>query len=214
MTDTVMGEIYALGQQALAQGQDRFQVQVFPFRMTEENMRKHANSPWLGFWTNLKEAYDAFERTRIPPKVATCGGRYVVSEGVLGSERNLGSPPEAPLSMCEETRIEPTPLSARAATPADTKADTKAVTKAVTKADRRQASRRAHRHHAGRHSRRRAHLAGHDVERGHRVARRTGHARHRHAPTRAGRDRAAHHMLRSVDSGAPRFRTRVTHEPS
>jgi hypothetical protein len=85
MTDAVMGEIYALGEAALAHGQDRIPVEVFPFRMTEANMTRHADSPWLPFWTDLKPAYDAFERTHLPPPVAMCGGRYRVLEGAAGS---------------------------------------------------------------------------------------------------------------------------------
>ncbi len=81
MTNPVMEEIYALSEQALKRGQDRIQVHVFPFRMTEHNVSAHADHEWHGFWLNLKEAYDLFERTRVPPKVSVCGKKYVVTEG-------------------------------------------------------------------------------------------------------------------------------------
>ncbi len=95
MTDTVMEEIYALGERALAHGQDRFPVEVFPFRMTEANMARHADSPWLPFWANLKEAYDQFERTHAPPQVQICAGRYRVLEpaSVAGGDGSAASTP-------------------------------------------------------------------------------------------------------------------------
>ena len=87
MTNPVIEEIFSLSEQALRQGQDRIQVQAFPFRMTEDNLKAVAGRPWHGFWQNLKEAYDAFERTRIPPKVAVCDKRYVVSESASRRSR-------------------------------------------------------------------------------------------------------------------------------
>jgi murein L,D-transpeptidase YafK len=80
MTDPVIDEIFWLSDAALDDGQKRIQVHAFPFRMTPENLAAHAGSEWHGFWTNLKEAYDLFERTRRPPVVSVCGNRYVVSE--------------------------------------------------------------------------------------------------------------------------------------
>jgi murein L,D-transpeptidase YafK len=84
MTDQVMEEIFQLSRAALLQGQQRIAVHIFPFRMTPENMAAHADSPWHSFWDNLKEAYDLFERTRLPPTVKVCDRRYVVS--VAGDE--------------------------------------------------------------------------------------------------------------------------------
>jgi murein L,D-transpeptidase YafK len=113
MTDAVMDEIYSLSEQALRLGQDRFQVHVFPFRMTEANLAVHANSEWHGFWLNLKEAYDIFERTRIPPKVGICGKRYVVDEGVLGArdkELPVVAAPDTPSILCEDTDVSPIPI--------------------------------------------------------------------------------------------------------
>ncbi|MEN0087589.1 MAG: murein L,D-transpeptidase family protein [Pseudomonadota bacterium] len=44
MTDPQIEDIYALAREALRGGQERFQIQAFPFRMTPENMAKHRNS--------------------------------------------------------------------------------------------------------------------------------------------------------------------------
>jgi murein L,D-transpeptidase YafK len=80
MTNPVMDEIYALGEAALAKGQERIHVHVFPFRMTKANLDAHANSPWSAFWANLKPGYDAFERTHNPPQVNVCANQYVFDQ--------------------------------------------------------------------------------------------------------------------------------------
>jgi len=89
MTDPVMEEIYALSEKALLGGQEHIPVHVFPFRMTEPNLQAYANSVWYPFWRNLKEAYDAFEATRVPPNVGVCGKRYIVV--VAGAPEVVGT---------------------------------------------------------------------------------------------------------------------------
>ena len=79
MTDALIEEIYALGRDAIKAGQKTFQVHAFPFRMTESNLARHASNPWLPFWTTLKEGYDHFETTRLPPDVAVCERSYKVN---------------------------------------------------------------------------------------------------------------------------------------
>ncbi|MCK4537184.1 MAG: murein L,D-transpeptidase [Candidatus Krumholzibacteria bacterium] len=77
MTDTRIEEIYAVADAALRNGQPFFRVHIFPFRMTSENMNKHFESQWRIFWENLKDGYDWFERTGIPPNVEVRNGQYV-----------------------------------------------------------------------------------------------------------------------------------------
>ena len=84
MTDPVQEEIYALANAALAGGQERFQVHIFPFRMTPQNLARHADHDWAHTWADLKPAYDSFERTRVPPRVVLCGVRYKVADGLPG----------------------------------------------------------------------------------------------------------------------------------
>lgn len=76
MANFRMEEIYTLADAALANCQGSFPVHIFPFRMTDENMRQHGKK-WLPFWRNLKTAYDIFERTHIPPSVLVENCRYV-----------------------------------------------------------------------------------------------------------------------------------------
>ncbi|MCG8559238.1 MAG: murein L,D-transpeptidase [Hyphomicrobiales bacterium] len=79
MTDALMEEIYILAREAFNGGQEKFDVHAYPFRMTDANMRRHRWSRWRGFWKNLKQGYDHFEATRIPPRVEVCEKRYLVN---------------------------------------------------------------------------------------------------------------------------------------
>jgi len=76
MTNTVIEEIYSLTAAAISGGEDHVPVHVFPFRMTDANLAKYKTDEWHDFWSNLKEGYDAFQRTRRPPRVSVCDGRY------------------------------------------------------------------------------------------------------------------------------------------
>jgi murein L,D-transpeptidase YafK len=86
MTDAVMEEIYVLAREAFAGGQTNFQVHAFPFRMTKANLLAHQEDEWYEFWANLKEGYDYFETTRLEPKFAVCGNRYVVNAAFPGGK--------------------------------------------------------------------------------------------------------------------------------
>ena len=81
MTDPVIDEIWALATAALGAGQARFQVQVFPFRMTQANMGWHAHDASAPFWRQLQKGYDSFEKDRIPPLVGVCNGAYTFRSG-------------------------------------------------------------------------------------------------------------------------------------
>ena len=77
MTDEQIGEIYALARESFFGGQEKFQVQAYPFRMTPLNMARHRTNPNMAFWKMLKEGYDHFEVTRLEPRVNVCEKRYV-----------------------------------------------------------------------------------------------------------------------------------------
>lgn len=78
MTNDRIEEIYTLIHLALADGQQAVDVHVFPFPLTDANLAKFGDSPWRGFWLNLKEGFDAFEQSRQVPEVRVSGRRYVV----------------------------------------------------------------------------------------------------------------------------------------
>lgn len=77
MTDEQIAEIYALTREAFTGGQSQVQIQSMPFRMTPKNFAKFRADPNLAFWKNLKEGADHFEVTKLEPKVAACGKKYV-----------------------------------------------------------------------------------------------------------------------------------------
>lgn len=80
MTDEQVEEIYAFARDAFKGGQQAFQFQAFPFRMTPANMARYKSDPNYEFWTMLKEGYDHFEITKLPPKVDVCERRYVFNQ--------------------------------------------------------------------------------------------------------------------------------------
>ena len=88
MTDGLMEEIYALAREAFIGGQKKFHVHAFPFRMTAENMERHRRNKNFRFWQTLKQGYDYFEFTRVPPKVAICNRRYHVNVDWRGGRPN------------------------------------------------------------------------------------------------------------------------------
>lgn len=78
MTDAMMEEIYGLTREALKAGQESFQVQALPFRMSDARMTEMKKHKWYSFWRTLKQGYDYFEKHRLPPGVVVCERRYVV----------------------------------------------------------------------------------------------------------------------------------------
>ena len=80
MTDAQMQEIFALANDAFAGGQQAFQIQALPFRMTADNMARHKNSPNIDFWKMLKVGYDQFEISHRPPVVNICNNAYVFNQ--------------------------------------------------------------------------------------------------------------------------------------
>lgn len=78
MTGPVIEIIYVLVDAALrGRGQDEISVHCFPFRPSPERLAREKNSEWHAFWTNLKEGYDLFQQTRVPPLVGHRDGVYV-----------------------------------------------------------------------------------------------------------------------------------------
>jgi len=77
MTDPLIEEIYTIADHALNAGQRFFRVHVFPFRMLDEKLAQHVQSPHLAFWKNLQEGYSFFEQTRRPPNAIVEHNLYV-----------------------------------------------------------------------------------------------------------------------------------------
>ena len=77
MTDAKIEEIYTLATAAHHGGQPFFRIHLFPFRLTPERLAATTQSANQEFWINLKQGYDLFEQTHIPPQVDVVGGRYL-----------------------------------------------------------------------------------------------------------------------------------------
>lgn len=77
MTDPMAGELFAIAREAFTGGQNAFQFQSFPFRMSAANLARYRDDPHADFWRQLKEGSDRFEATGLEPEVTTAAGRYV-----------------------------------------------------------------------------------------------------------------------------------------
>ena len=88
MTDYYMEQIYLLAEAALKNGQTEIGVEIYPFRMTDENLAAHASSRWIDFWRSLKPAHDLFIDSGLPaPVEAGLGGyRVRVRQPASGTE--------------------------------------------------------------------------------------------------------------------------------
>lgn len=76
MKDDKIEEIYTIVNSALLNQQKFFRVHIFPFRMTDENLKKHKDFKWYEFWKNLKQGYDYFENNNNPPNVEVKNLKY------------------------------------------------------------------------------------------------------------------------------------------
>jgi murein L,D-transpeptidase YafK len=98
MTNPVLDEIHQLTMAAIDAGEEIVPIHVLPFRMTDVNMAQQDASPWKAFWNNLKEGYDLFERTKLPPAVSVCSGRYIFHETHIAQSAG-------PLEACVPTMM-------------------------------------------------------------------------------------------------------------
>ena len=117
MTDKEIAQIFALVRESFAGGNRAVQLEIFPFRMTPDNLAKQAGNPNMPFWQNIKTGYDVSELTKRPPTWDVCGKKYV-----FNSVSPDGQPLDASAS-CPTLKSDPAlmaELSAKAA--ADTRA--------------------------------------------------------------------------------------------
>lgn len=78
MTDPVIEQIWTLMQAAFANGQSEVPVHIFPFPMTEVNLKAHAGDADAAFWSQIAPAWTSFDQTGQVPKVTVSGKRYQV----------------------------------------------------------------------------------------------------------------------------------------
>ena len=106
MTDVLIEEIYALAREAFAGGQKAFDLHAYPFRMTAENMQRHAGNRAAGFWRDLQTGYRAFEVTRRPPRIDVCERRYLVN---VSFKNGASADPAAACPAFEKLPLEAIP---------------------------------------------------------------------------------------------------------
>lgn len=100
VTDEYIEELYLVAAAARDAGQRRIPVHIFPTRLADEGLDwltatygpDHVDHP---FWRNLQEGYEAFETTRVVPRVGYDGGQYTFSRP--RARTPLGTPLHAPL---------------------------------------------------------------------------------------------------------------------
>ncbi|MBX9447109.1 peptidoglycan meso-diaminopimelic acid protein amidase [Dickeya chrysanthemi] len=80
MTNKYIEEIYTYVEKALRNGQQKVELAIYPFRMTEQNMKRHSRSNYYKFWSQLQPGYAYFNRTHQPPAVSVLNGQYVVNQ--------------------------------------------------------------------------------------------------------------------------------------
>ncbi|MGV8833686.1 MAG: L,D-transpeptidase family protein [Devosia sp.] len=93
MTDDGIAEIYALARESFKGGNSSFQLQIFPFKMTANNLAKQSSNPNLAFWKDIKEGYDLFELNKQPPAWDVCERQYVFNASGGGALNPMGACP-------------------------------------------------------------------------------------------------------------------------
>lgn len=83
MTDYYMEQIYVLVEAALREGQPEIGVEVYPFRLTDENLAAHSASHWAEFWQALRPMHDHFLEHRRPARVLVQRDGYRAVPDVL-----------------------------------------------------------------------------------------------------------------------------------
>lgn len=79
LTDEKIKEVYVLAVEARNTGQTNIPVYIFPFKMTDANMKKNiAQYPvQTKFWQSLQPAHAYFEKNKTLPKVSQVKGNYI-----------------------------------------------------------------------------------------------------------------------------------------
>ncbi|TCD07009.1 hypothetical protein EZ449_14545 [Pedobacter frigidisoli] len=80
LTDEKIKEVYVLGVEARNAGQDKIPVYIYPFKMTDGNMKKYAAQfpAQINFWKTLQPGYLAFEKNKTALNIKEVKGKYVL----------------------------------------------------------------------------------------------------------------------------------------
>jgi len=80
LTDEKIKEVYILAIEASNAGQEKILVNIYPFKMTNENIKKYSTQfpIQINFWKTLQPGYLAFEKNKKQIEVKEFNGQYVV----------------------------------------------------------------------------------------------------------------------------------------
>jgi murein L,D-transpeptidase YafK len=105
MTDEEIGEIYSLARESFLGGQQSFQIQAYPFRMTPANLAHHRDNPNIAFWKMIKEGDDHFLVSHLEPKVDVCERHYVFD--AVPSANSTKPLAFSPTGRCPAFQVDP-----------------------------------------------------------------------------------------------------------
>ena len=112
MGDDGIEDVYAFVREAMATGQEKVPVHIFPFHMNDANMALHLGHIAAESWPPLKAAFDDFQASREPPRIAACSKHYVVNPvWAKGAAEPADAGAECPAFM----RRPPAPMSRKIA---------------------------------------------------------------------------------------------------
>jgi murein L,D-transpeptidase YafK len=85
LTDEKIKEVYVLAIEARNNGQQQIPVHIFPFKMTEANLKKYTSQypKQIAFWQNLQAAYAYFKKHNVLPSIHQDKGRYLIKKEVI-----------------------------------------------------------------------------------------------------------------------------------
>ncbi|WP_316831132.1 murein L,D-transpeptidase family protein [Pedobacter aquatilis] len=80
LTDDKIKEVYVLAVEAKNNGQDKIPVNIYPFKMTDVNLKKYAIQypAQLNFWKTLQTGYLDFEKNKKQQAFEEVKGKYIV----------------------------------------------------------------------------------------------------------------------------------------
>jgi len=80
LTDEKIKEVYILGVEASNAGQEKIPVNIYPFKMTNGNLKKYSKQfpDQASFWKSLQPGYLDFEKNKNQADVSEVKGKYVV----------------------------------------------------------------------------------------------------------------------------------------
>lgn len=80
LTDEKIKEVYVLAVEAKNAGQEKIPVSIYPFKMTDQNMKKYVTQfpAQLIFWKTLQPGYLAFEKNKTAINIKEVKGKYIL----------------------------------------------------------------------------------------------------------------------------------------